>query len=407
MVLFLAVHILSSVPMVAVQMVDAASQPLFIKETINPVAFGMPMTAKEIVAERTEFGVVFDLGTGKRAAVSNGSPLFTKDDANNWIPITQEGTVEPATFVFDRLAGGVDIRFDLTRPRYELRQGAQGYAIEFQADATGVVANETTVRYQLADGVTLRWSVEGNRVRKEILIEKTNVQLPTFTVNGIGDEGITLTENHFSMTDVQGTEVFSTVEPFLMTEDKETIHRPVTITSVGNNTYQYVYDETGLTLPYILDPSEGPNSPGTVSTSNVCGTENWSNTSNATASDNSYAVANNNNPGSLGSFSLDMTNFGFSLPAGSTVDGIEVTIERKCSDNSGTEWCEDYQLEMLKAGSGTGDDKAATGVKWATSDATISYGASNDLWGAAWEASDINASNFGISFCAFLGVNPF
>ena len=55
---------------------------------------------------------------------------------------------------------------------------------------------------------------------------------------------------------------------------------------------------------------------------------------------------------------------------------------------------------LLKAGSPVGTDHAATATNWGTTDATVTYGTSTDLWGTTWTPAQINASNFGLRFRA-------
>lgn len=135
----------------------------------------------------------------------------------------------------------------------------------------------------------------------------------------------------------------------------------------------------------------GPNSPGTLANDNSFGTAAWSNPGNAASSNNSYAsvVLTSTNSSQY----LKATNFSFSIPGGSTIDGILVDIER--SADSGVT-IRDTRVRLVKGGAVGSTDKAATGTSWPGADATASYGSSSDLWGDTWTDSDINASNFGV-----------
>lgn len=116
----------------------------------------------------------------------------------------------------------------------------------------------------------------------------------------------------------------------------------------------------------------------------------WTSSSNVFSSNNSRASV------SLGasaqSANLDVTGFGFNLPTGSTIVGIEAEIERMASN---TNSIEDYDVFLLKAGAASGNDKAST-TDWGTSDSNRTYGADNDLWGTTWTEAQVEASNFGI-----------
>jgi Tfp pilus assembly protein PilX len=130
---------------------------------------------------------------------------------------------------------------------------------------------------------------------------------------------------------------------------------------------------------------------GTSGARNPSAATGWTSSTNVYTSNNVYATATIN--GSSQSANLDVTGFGFSIPAGATINGIDVDIERKASATSSIE---DFDVYVLKNGSATGITDHASTTDWTTSDSTRSYGNSSDLWGTTWTVSDINASNFGV-----------
>lgn len=93
---------------------------------------------------------------------------------------------------------------------------------------------------------------------------------------------------------------------------------------------------------------------------------------------------------------LRATTFGFTIPAGATIDGIKVEIEKRANDYG----VEDLDVKIVKAGAEAGTDKGQTGVEWPLTDTYYTYGGTTDKWGLAWAATDINASNFGVSISA-------
>lgn len=141
--------------------------------------------------------------------------------------------------------------------------------------------------------------------------------------------------------------------------------------------------------------STGPGSPGTV-VSVSPGDQSWSNLDNAKASDGTYASAVTlaTNPGS--SYRLKTTNYGFSIPSGATVRGIQVDIER-LKDSQTYSRVYDMEILIVKSDGSFGTtNKADTGTNWPASDTTRSYGGAADLWGEVWTPSDIDNSNFGV-----------
>lgn len=143
--------------------------------------------------------------------------------------------------------------------------------------------------------------------------------------------------------------------------------------------------------------SAGPNGVGTAAEDTSIGSAPWNNLGrvigNITASDNTYAEADCNF-GTPSTYYAKATNFGFSIPAGATIDGIVVEWEIK-SNNS----ILDNAVRIVKGGTIGSTDKS-NGSYWPASDTYRSYGGAADLWGETWASTDINASTFGAAISA-------
>jgi hypothetical protein len=118
----------------------------------------------------------------------------------------------------------------------------------------------------------------------------------------------------------------------------------------------------------------------------------WTSSGNITSSNNSDATASVSGGGQ--SADLNGTSFGFAVPSNAVITGIRARVERAASTSGRIS---DRDVLLLKAGSPSGNDKAAGGT-WGTSDSTITYGGSGDLWGTTWTPAQVNASNFGLRF---------
>ncbi len=117
----------------------------------------------------------------------------------------------------------------------------------------------------------------------------------------------------------------------------------------------------------------------------------WTNSTRVSSSNDSYATASIAK--SANSAYLDSTSLGFSIPSTATILGIQVQIERKASNTSSID---DDTVQLIKAGTATGANKAASGSMWGTSDATVSYGSGSDMWSTTWTPAQVNATNFGV-----------
>lgn len=99
---------------------------------------------------------------------------------------------------------------------------------------------------------------------------------------------------------------------------------------------------------------------------------------------------------------LKATNFGFAVPAGATIDGIEVNIERTRAIGR----VYDNEVKIVKAGSIGTTDKSG-GALWGGEDfsrTTATFGGADDLWGETWTADDINSGGFGVAFATKMTI---
>jgi len=142
----------------------------------------------------------------------------------------------------------------------------------------------------------------------------------------------------------------------------------------------------------------GATSPGTLADDAAVGAVAWSNPGNAASSNDVYAVFSTS--GVQQSHYLKATNFGFSVPAGATIDGVAVSIERKAGHDSTLRNVVDSVVKLVVGGTVSGNNKAATSTKWPTSDGSVSYGGAADLWGLTPSAADVNGSDFGVVLSA-------
>jgi len=110
----------------------------------------------------------------------------------------------------------------------------------------------------------------------------------------------------------------------------------------------------------------------------------WTNPINAYSSDNNYADQYRTDSGT---YAQDYTGFGFDIPAGSTIDGIEVRTEAY-GDGAPT-----INLQLKY----TGNVTTAKNQIWGTGEDIRTSGGSSDLWEyGSWTTDIINAAGFGV-----------
>lgn len=95
---------------------------------------------------------------------------------------------------------------------------------------------------------------------------------------------------------------------------------------------------------------------------------------------------------------LELDFFGdLEVPTSATIDGIKVELERSGPLLAGGQGSvKDNTIQMLKAGTAVGNNKADTVTSWPENDAVKTYGGSTDLWGTTWSASDFDDADFGV-----------
>jgi hypothetical protein len=144
--------------------------------------------------------------------------------------------------------------------------------------------------------------------------------------------------------------------------------------------------------------SSGPNYPDSGTDDSAVGTVTWTSPGNITADDTSYASATGTS-GALTHY-LKALDFDFAIAAGSTIDGITVSIMRYSTQEGALRYIYDNTVKLVIGGSVTGNNKAATTTKWPTSEAAASYGGAADKWGLTPTVDNVNGTDFGVVLAA-------
>lgn len=119
------------------------------------------------------------------------------------------------------------------------------------------------------------------------------------------------------------------------------------------------------------------------------------NPANAYADDGVYAVDTNSGSGTSTSCTSTAKdkhlyyNYAFAVPAGSTINGIEVRLNGKVDSTAGSpKWC--IQLSWNGGASWTTAKSTST---LTTAEASYTLGSATDTWGRAWAAGDFSDAN--------------
>jgi hypothetical protein len=121
------------------------------------------------------------------------------------------------------------------------------------------------------------------------------------------------------------------------------------------------------------------------------GLNNWTNPTNAYADDSSYTTAGNPSLSRYQSYGSPA----LGIPAGATIDGIEVeAVAYRGGSNIGL-------TVGIHQGSGTWRTKTVTLTSG--TDQTCSYGGAADLWGGTWTQSNFTDANFAL----YIGIDAY
>ena len=143
--------------------------------------------------------------------------------------------------------------------------------------------------------------------------------------------------------------------------------------------------------------SQGPKIGNTFTTVAIAGSSaTWLNPVNARIADAVYSVNSADLPlqGNYTNY-IVATNYGFTIPAGNQIDGIQVRITRK-EDNANAK---DFRVRLVKGGVIGASDRISS-FNWPSTNTTRVHGTSTDLWGDTWTIAEINAAGFGVAVAA-------
>jgi hypothetical protein len=129
---------------------------------------------------------------------------------------------------------------------------------------------------------------------------------------------------------------------------------------------------------------------GTGTNDTSIGTAAWNAPGRITTDDNSYSEILG---GSVTSNYLRASNFGFAIPAGATIDGIEARIERK-SIFGGPDGL-DNSIKLFNASGVAAGNEKSTGAAWPSSTTVTTLGGATDLWGLTPSEADVEDIDWG------------
>lgn len=157
---------------------------------------------------------------------------------------------------------------------------------------------------------------------------------------------------------------------------------------------------TGLARYYRsgIGGGSGPRFSATQVDDAGVGTLAWTAPGNIAASDNIRATATIAADGTVTTHYAKVTGFGFAIPAGDTIRGVVVRVERSVDTPVGA--VIDQEVKIVKGGAIGATNKAALTTNWPATEAEATYGATDDLWGETWTPADINAATFGAAIAA-------
>lgn len=93
-----------------------------------------------------------------------------------------------------------------------------------------------------------------------------------------------------------------------------------------------------------------------------------------------------------------LDNYGFAIPAGATIDGIEVQFYDYSYNSSAVDFTSVRLTKDSGGATEVGDNNATDFTDPATTARTSTGGGASDLWGTTWSESEIENAEFGVAF---------
>ncbi len=175
------------------------------------------------------------------------------------------------------------------------------------------------------------------------------------------------------------------------------------IVRLKNNVYIFYNKSTNGDIAMLpADVKMQVRNAQTAANDNSVGTVAWTNPNNAKTRDDSHAYIEYSSGTAVSNY-LKLTNFGFNIPSGATIVGVQIKI-LKYADTDTTQIYDKY-LYLIKSGSISGSNKAKTSEAWELYKYYHNYGSSSDLWGTTLTPSDVNNSNFGLAYSIQINNN--
>lgn len=148
-----------------------------------------------------------------------------------------------------------------------------------------------------------------------------------------------------------------------------------------------------LSAVQVALAQSGPNYASSVVNSNATSSVAWSDASSASGSSDDNATASVSLSYGNTSDYLKATDFGFSIPSGNNISGIQVGVE--WSKTGGD--IQDYEVVLVLGGSIAGSGNKATNSNLPSPEGTANYGSATDTWGQSLTAAAVNNSGFGVA----------
>lgn len=94
---------------------------------------------------------------------------------------------------------------------------------------------------------------------------------------------------------------------------------------------------------------------------------------------------------------LDVDDWGFAIPAGATILGIQAQVTGTWNGIATGDYWKMSTVKLIKGGV-VGGTNNGTSTDWVAATTTYTYGGPTDPWGQTWTPADINAADFGVAF---------
>ncbi|MEI6498479.1 MAG: GLUG motif-containing protein, partial [bacterium] len=363
----------------------------------------------EVVADRTEQTKTIKNPDGSFSATSYNSPIHYKEDYTdgnaNWLDINPDHSIDYPDYTFyDAMPSTVKVFKDRIGYEIESRKTGEKYTVELQSvDGNPKLSAESNKEFGIASSSSLvdRIMPKALADESQVAIDNANLKFE-FDISASGVrlwktiEGADAPRNFTWKVTKSGSgdtlQFRENPEAFVVGDQSNQVTIDTEKTKINDDSFTWT--ETAPQTDIKIDTDVNSTSGAGAGTNATYGGHSWADPGYIISDDSSYATSNLTAISQKTDY-LKAQNFGYAIPTGAVINGIQFDIKRTANSANFL----DDTIKVIKADGSFGSSNLATSDTW-NGVTEKTYGSTTAKWGETWTPAAINNSNFGLVVAA-------